>query len=441
MIGWSVCFLFVCCFSTLSAAERPNLLFVVTDDQRWDTIRALGNSQISTPTQDALVRRGTVFSNAYCMGSMSGAVCIPSRTMLMTGKSVWRIPPQKTKPYNDPTLGKSFRQAGYDTFFCGKRNNSFFAANEDFETVVYDESRGETNKLRDTASQFVADTTINWLNKHPAAETPFCIYLGPPVPHDPRVAPPEFMQMYDPAKILLPKSFLPQHSFDNGELQVRDELLAPHPRLPEEMKKQLAEYYATITCFDHHLGRIIDLIRERGQLDNTLVVYTSDHGLAVGGMHGLMGKQNLYEHNKPPLILAGPGIPAGKKSDALVYLYDLFPTVCEGAGIAMPQGIEGKSLWPTVQGKSDGVRETLFTAYKECQRAVRDNRWKLIRYHAAGEYHTQLYDLQSDPEELKNLADEPQFANERQRLEKLLTQSRKDFADPIDFDKDLAAKK
>ena len=121
--------------------DKPNILFIIADDQRWDTIGALGNPDVATPNLDALAKRGFVFRNAYCMGSMIGAVCTPSRTMLLTGRSLWRIPAWDSKTWTQPTLGSIFKDAGYDTLFVGKRGNSFVAAHEAFETVVYDELR------------------------------------------------------------------------------------------------------------------------------------------------------------------------------------------------------------------------------------------------------------------------------------------------------------
>jgi arylsulfatase A-like enzyme len=349
--------------------------------------------------------------------------------MILTGRSLFRIPPLNSKTYDGPTLGSVFRKAGYATLFVGKRGNSFLPAHEAFETVVYN---APGVKERADQSQFTADTAIDWLKKRKAAE-PFFLYLAPPVPHDPRVAPPEFMKLYDPAKITLPKNFMPNHPFDNGELKVRDEMLAPHPRTPEEMRKHLAEYYGTVTCFDHHIGRLMDHLRETKQLDNTIVVFSSDQGLAVGGRHGLMGKQNLYEHFKSPLVFAGPGIAKGK-SDALVYLFDIFPTLCDLSGIVAPDVCEGVSLRPVIRSEKPKVRDTLFAAYRDYQRMVRDERWKLIAYNAGGQKHTQLFDLANDPDELKNLADDPAHAATRKRMEKLLADERKKFADPIDFD-------
>ena len=190
---------------------------------------------------------------------------------------------------------------------------------------------------------------------------------------------------------------------------------------------------ATISHFDYEFGRVIAVLKERGWTENTVVILSSDQGLAVGGRHGLMGKQNLYEHFKSPLVLAGPGIPRGK-SAALVYLFDLFPTICELAGINPPAVVEGKSLLPIIDGREPKVRDWLFCAYRDCQRMVRDERWKLIQYRTAGDNHTQLFDLGRDPDELENLAPLKRYEGERVRLEKLMGRARQEFGDPVDFD-------
>ncbi len=253
------------------------------------------------------------------------------------------------------------------------------------------------------------------------------------MPHDPRLAPDEFLKLYDPEAVSLSKNFMPRHPFDNGELRVRDEMLAPFPRTPGEMRRHLADYYATVSHLDYEVGRVLKALDDRGFSDNTVIIYSSDQGLAVGGRHGLMGKQNLYEHVKPPLIFAGPGIPHGQ-TEALVYLFDLFPTICDLAGVKVPEECEGRSLLPVIRGEKDKVRDMLFGAYKDCQRMVRDGRWKLIKYNAGGVKNVQLFDLRDDPDELDNLADVPRFAPQRARLERLLAEARKQFDDPVDFD-------
>jgi len=417
--------------SGADAPPRPNILLIVADDQRWDTIRALGNPEIETPHLDSLVERGFVFRNAYCMGSMIPAVCAPSRTMLMTGRSLWHIPAPNAKAYDKPTLGSTFRDGEYETLFVGKRGNSFLAGNQAFETVVFDESREKGKGAREDSSRFHVDTALEWLKSRPGGK-PFLAYIAPPVPHDPRVAPAKFMALYDPARLSLSRNFLPEHPFDNGELKIRDELLAPHPRTEGEMKRHLADYYATITNFDFEVGRLLKWLDDSGQREKTLVVYTSDQGLAVGGRHGLMGKQNLYEHVKPPLIFAGPGIPKGE-SRALVYLFDLYPTLAACAGLQAPADVDGKNLLPVIRGERPRVRETLLGAYRDCQRMIRDEEWKLISYRAGRERHVQLFHVAEDPDELRDLSGDDRSRDQRRRLETLLDQARQEAGDPVDF--------
>jgi len=324
------------------------------------------------------------------MGSMAGAVCLPSRTMLATGLSLWHIPNGRAKetPPDVPILPELLKRAGYLTFHHGKAGNACTFANAAFDTNI--ESRSHGNPL-------------------------------------------DAKTHTDPAKLTLSKNFMPRHPFDNGDLWIRDEMLAPFPRPPEAMRRHLADYYAVCTYIDAQVGRLLEIIKDRGMTGNTIVIFSSDQGLAVGGRHGLMGKQNLYEHVKPPLIFAGPGIPHGQ-SDALVYLFDLFPTICELAGAETPGKVEGKSLLPIIRGEKDKVRDYLLGAYKATQRMVRDERWKLIKYHVGGEKHRQLFDLQADPDEVRNLAHDPAYAAQLARLEKLLERARAEFDDPVDFE-------
>src|SRR3954447_24607795 len=216
-----------------SAASKPslppNILFILSDDQRWDTIHALGNSEIQTPNLDRLVEQGFHFNNAYCMGSMSPAVCLPSRTMLLTGRSVWRLP-QVTglqAPADLVLLPRVLHDAGYVTYHCGKSNNACRYGNAAFDVNV------ETAKSGPDDMRQHADQIVRFLESHDRSK-PFFIYLAPPVPHDPRVAPATFVSMYDPNKLSLSRNFMPEHPFDNGELRIRDELLAAHPRTPKE---------------------------------------------------------------------------------------------------------------------------------------------------------------------------------------------------------------
>ena len=420
-----------------AANSKPNILHIHADDHRPDGLRALGNPLLVTPNLDSLVERGMTFTHCYTMGSMIGAVCTPSRTMMLTGRSWQRIPgapgaaPNATEPAT--FLPRVIQAAGYQTWHMGKKGNGFPAGLKEFETSIIDDAGRANDPKTDRAhcSQRLADRTIEFLKSRATSrETkPFYIYIAPPVPHDPRSAEPQFHKLYDPSKIPLSPAFLPQHPFDNGEMTVRDEALAPWPRTPENTKQQSADYYSCVTGLDYHVGRIFAELKASGQWDNTIIIFSGDNGLSLGE-HGLFGKQNLYEFGgmHVPLVIAGPGISKGK-SEAFVYLMDLFPTFAEFAGAKLPAGVEGKSIVPILTGNQTKVRDVLYTGYRNCQRAIRDDRWKLIRYPLVDK--TQLFDLKNDPHELNNLADKPEHAATITELTALLANEMASHADLI----------
>lgn len=251
---------------------------------------------------------------------------------------------------------------------------------------------------------------------------PSLLYLAHLAPHDPRQYPSKLVDRYNTDTVSLPENFMTKHPFDNGEMYVRDELLEGMPRRPEAVNQHLADYYAIIAHVDEQVGRILDELEKTGADKHTLIVFAGDNGLACG-QHGLMGKQNLYEHSiRVPLIMAGPGIPENQQSDALCYLSDIYPTLCELLNMEIPETVEGKSLCPVFDDPSAIIRDTLHFAYRGFQRAVKKNNMKLIEYVVEGKRKTQLFDLSSDPNELCNLADDPGYSG---LLETLRTELRK----------------
>ena len=181
-----------------------------------------------------------------------------------------------------------------------------------------------------------------------------------------------------------------------------------------------------ITHLDEQIGRILETLHHSRHAGNTIVIFCVDHGLAVGS-HGLLGKQNIYEHSmRVPLLFSGPGIPAGE-SHALTYLLDVYPTICGLTGIAAPRELRGSDLAPLWKGESNAVREAIFLPYRDTQRAVRDERWKLHCYPQIN--HRLLFDLQRDPFEMHNLADVPAHADTLARMLALLQQCQRDFGD------------
>jgi arylsulfatase A-like enzyme len=224
---------------------------------------------------------------------------------------------------------------------------------------------------------------------------------------------------------------MPQHPFDNGEMRVRDEMLAPFPRTKSVIKEHLRDYYALITHNDDRLGSIIDALKAKGIYENTIIIYSGDNGLAVG-QHGLFGKQNLYEHSTNiPLIITGPGIPVNARAEAFVYLTDMYPTLCQMLDIPIPQSVDGSSFYHVFNDPGADHHQFITTTYKANQRAIRDNRFKLIRYRVNDQEHMQLFDLIEDPYETTNLVVESFYSGELDRLNKSMFEQLKQFNDTI----------
>lgn len=441
--------------------KRPNILITIADDQRHD---ALGPA-VLTPELDRFAASGTRFTRAHVMGSMVPAVCVASRAMLMTGRSIFDIPASLT--YGDylgkdegaylppaegaPLLGELFSAAGYETHAVGKWHNgresfarSFRGGSRiflggmgdqyripifDFDpTGAYPKEkeyvipRFSTDLFAESASEFLATRK---------KDKPFFLYTAFTSPHDPRTPPKEWLDLYSPEKIPLPENFLSEHPFDNGELAIRDERLAPFPRTPEIIRRHIADYYAMVSHLDHSIGKIHRALRESGEWENTIVIHTADHGLAVG-QHGLMGKQNMYDHSmRVPLIFGGAFSTPGKKSEALCYLHDLFPTLCEAAGIEIPKNIHGKSLFPLIQAKKDSHREQVFSAYRGIQRMVSDGRRKLISYTVGTSHRIQFFDLEKDPFETRDLSGDTSRSEEIRSFREKLKTAQKEVGDPL----------
>lgn len=456
---------------TIRAAK--NVLVIFSDDQRTDTISAWGNPEIDTPNLDRLSREGISFRQAHCFGSIHGAVCQPSRAMLHSGRSLYRI---KMDMSDAPLLGERLGQAGYQTFGTGKWHNGqesfarsfqmgrsiMFGGMSDHTRVpVVDRMPADSRSSqpqptgspidnpakfstkRDAAAfsstEFV-NAAIEFLRHDRDASRPFFCYLALTAPHDPRQPPEDLREKYYQRLPSLPPNFLPQHPWDNGDLVLRDEVLAAWPRQPETIRQQLAEYYGLIEHMDQEIGRLLQVLDELQLRDQTLIVFAADHGLAMGS-HGLLGKQNLYQHSMgTPVIISGPGLPAGESRTQLIYLFDLMPTICQWCEIPLPQDVEGVSVLPLIHSAEAEGRPYLFTAYRQSIRAIRDQRWKLIVYPEVGQ--RQLFDLQADPQECVNLLQQPEYQNipEHQsiveRLEAALIQAQTTYADraPLQVD-------
>ena len=448
-----------------SQDQRPNVLVLFADDMTYEALGSLELIDIETPNLDRLAARGTTFTRAYNMGSWSGAVCIASRTMLMTGRYVWSANAIHASTDEERKAGRLWPQllaaSGYDTYMTGKWHVNTDAA-KCFDTVrhirpgmprtvphAYNRPiEGEPDEWSSSDqalggfweggkhwSEVAADDAIEFLEQATADEDPFLMYVAFNAPHDPRQAPEEFLARYPLERMTLPENFLPEYPYAKPMgcgPDLRDESLAPFPRTPYAIKVHRREYYALITHLDQQIGRILDRLEATGLDEQTIVIFTADHGLAVG-RHGLLGKQNLYEHSvRVPFIMAGPGIAADRRIDAAIYLQDIVPTTLETAGVPKPEQVDFHSLWPLLREETQAsAYPDVYGAYLQLQRSITSDGWKLIVYPKAKALR--LYHLAEDPKELHDRASEPEQAERKAKLFEQLIALQRDLNDSLDL--------
>lgn len=440
------------CARGADGAAKPNVLFLFADDQRADTIAALGNPIIKTPSLDRLVKKGVSFNRAYMQGGLGGATCVPSRAMLLSGQPLFRVDENLMR---DETWPAAFGKAGYRTFVSGKWHNGAQSISKSFQDAKSVFVGGMTNPMKAKLSnvsegvlekptvsskhacEVFADEAIEFIKAQ--KDAPFFCYVPFDAPHDPHIVPDDFKVSYAPQSIPVPPNFLPQHPWDNGEMSIRDEMLLPWPRTELAIKELIAEYYRYVSYLDSQIGRILDALESSPHAKNTIIVFSADSGVARGS-HGLVGKQNVYEHSmRVPLIIAGDGIPQNQRTDAMCYLFDVLPTVGKLCGVQPPSKSEGLEFTSALKNPSQAARNSLMLAYKNVQRAVSDGKWKVIRYPQVNK--TQLFDLKADPQELNNLAGKPEHVQRISELLALLSREQATHGDssPLTVDNPLPA--
>ena len=462
------------------ADERPNFLFILVDDQSpFDFSFYDSSSPLHTPNIDRLAAEGMVLDQAYHMGAFLGAVCTPSRHMIMSGRTVWHLPIGPTAKEHGPanleqnTLGAVFRRAGYATMRTCKIGNSYPGANRQFEVVRDASKRGGDEE---SGSAWHGKQVLEYLGEREEKEDerPFLIYFGFSHPHDERNGTPELLERYgavnhtdrdtlppaDPNQPSVPVNYLPAHPFPEGHPKLRDEVAVPgvwNNRDEQTIRNEIGRQYACVENIDRQIGKVLAKLEAMGELENTYVIYAADHGMAIG-RHGLQGKQNLYEHTwRVPYLVRGPGIVAGSRADGNIYLLDTLATLCDFAGIEAPDTNEGISFRPILEGRAFVVREVMFGVYcggtKPGVRSVRKGDWKLIQYDVmdGAVREQQLFNLAQNPNEFLinhhvesviaatgftpdrdqvNLADDPRFSTQLKEMEALLLSEMRRLHDP-----------
>ena len=447
-------------------AIRPNILWICTEHQRFDTIHALGNEHIRTPNLDRLVAEGVAFTHAFCQNT----VCTPSRSSFLTGRY-----PVTTRcrqngqniPEDEILITRELRDLGYDCGLAGKLHVS--AAYFGWERRIddgyrmFEWSHGSTAAhggdwirwLADNGKQFddiyhpspvpfarevsdrryhqttwCVDRALDFMQEQ--REGPWLLSVNPFSVHDPFDYLPEFYDQYDP-------DTLPDPLWREGELDNKPpfQMAAYRKRggpkgyagtTPRQRREMRAAYYATIEHIDAELGRLLDWLDQTGQRENTLIIFNSDHG-DMGGDHGLFQKgPYLYDPAvRVPLIFSWPGtLPGGRVYDGLVEQVDIVPTIHELLQIAIPERVQGRSLVPLFTGQrlKFDFRDGVYAEYYNSNPAMtspqrrrayvtmwRTTEHKIVVYH--GETFGELYNLRNDPDEFENRWDDPDYADIR----------------------------
>lgn len=467
--------------SLAAQPKRPNILFIVVDDQSPMDFKIYNpKSQLDTPNIDRLAAQGITLTGAHHMGAFVSAVCTPSRHMIKCGRTLWHLPISPEAAKHSPpaleqnTIAAVFNQAGYDTMRTGKPGNSYEAAKKQF--TVNRESKGRSGTDPE-GSAWHAQQVLDYLDERVAAQDrdPFLIYFGFSHPHDPRNGLPDLLAKYGatnhtdennppPANAKqppLPPNYLPTHPFATTlQPDLRDETKVSGVwtrRDERTIRNEIGRYFACSEEIDRQIGRVLARLEATGELENTWVFYTSDHGIAVG-RHGLQGKQNLYEHTwRVPFIVKGPGVKPGSRAEGNIYLLDVLATLCDIAGFAPPTTNEGLSFKPVLDGRRGAMRDVLYGVHsggsKPGMRCVKQGAWKLIEYDGndGAVHETQLFNLAENPHELVrehhdpavvaltghqpasqqvNLASDPRYADQLANMRSLLLAEMRRLHDP-----------
>lgn len=416
--------------SRAGSGKPPNILFLLTDDHRWDALGSAGNPILQTPHLDRLAAEGVSFNRNF----VTTAICCTSRASIFSGMYASRngIHDFRT-PFDSETWSQCYpsllREAGYRMGFVGKWGVGGPMPESDFDYWTgfdgqgnyMEEVDGEVRHL--TAKQ--GDQSMEFLNGC-TADRPFCLSVSFKAPHcqdgAERQFPPEpdLESLYSDAVIPPPKTATEEH-FNRLPAFLRESEARRRWGLrfaSEEMRQDtVKDYYRLITGVDRQVGRMLDLLSEKGWLDNTVIVFTGDNGFYLGE-HGLAGKWFMHEESiRTPLLIFDPTLPEsmrGRRVDPMSLNIDLSPTLLDYAGIAVPDRVQGESLRSIVRGESpsdwrtEWYYEHLFEhdAIPRTQ-GVRTERWKYCRFIDANPVYEELYDLESDPLEETNLAAAP----------------------------------
>ncbi len=425
----------------VSGAQPRNVIFVLVDDLRFDALGSMGHPWLETPNLDALARSGVQLKNAF----VTTALCSPSRASILTGQYAHRhrvVDNNNPVPPGTTFFPQYLQKAGYETAFIGKwhMGGESDAPQPGFDRWVSFRGQGtylpSKNGLnvdgtavpqRGYITDELTDYAMDWL-KERRKDRPFFLYLSHKAVHADFVPAERHKGRYAGKPFVPPKTMADTPENNAGKpMWVRNQRNSWHGvDFPYHDDLNIAEYYRryaeTLLAVDDSVGRIVQLLRDRGLLDSTIVMFMGDNGFAFGE-HGLIDKRTAYEESmRVPLLMAGGGLPAGRSVDEVVANIDIAPTVLEAAGLT-PPAMDGRSLLPLARGERIAWRDTLLYEYywernfpqTPTLHALRGAQYKYIRYYGIWDTD-ELYDLRADPLETRNLVRDPAHRDIAARL-------------------------
>ncbi len=443
---------------TVTAAEKPNVLYILCDDLRPEAIGCLGSKHVKTPHIDALAKRGVTFTNTFCTTSL----CSPSRASILTGLYAHRhgVRDNFTElPKHLPQWPAALQSDGYKTAYIGKwhmgENNDdprpgfdWFVSHKG-QGKYFDTEWNVNGQKRETPvgyyTHVVTDYALNWLKERKTDE-PWALCLGHKAPHSFYFPEPKYEHAFDDVKVSYPVSstllddkpdwirqrLTTWHGIYGPLFEWRKKFPDARPEAVADFERMVHAYWGTVLSVDDSFGRLTEFLKATGQLDNTLIIFMGDNGL-LEGEHGMVDKRTMHEPSiRIPMIAAGPGLPAGKTLEAQVLTLDVAPSILDLCGAVPLANIQGRSFKTVCNGVDAEWRDAWFYEYNyEKQfpytpniRGVRTDDWKFMHYpHGDGSpdrHMAEMYDLKNDPLEITNLAEHKDYAAKRKELESRL---------------------
>lgn len=409
-----------------SLQGQVNVVFIESDDQSNQAIGAYGNKAMLTPNMDKLAEEGTSFMAAYNMGCWSPAVCIPSRTMLFYGQTLWES--QKINKQNAPkAFPEILKEHGYATYMTGKWHAWGKNPKEIFEKTGSIQP-GQLKTYNSTGGH-ITDITgkeaVEYINDY-NEEKPFFVYVAFNAPHVPRQTTQNYYDLYPADQVVLPPSVV-----DNAPLNKNVKYQYTNdPLKAKTMRSRVQQNSAMVSHMDDRIGDIIKALKDKGVYDNTIIVFMSDHGISFGE-NGVAGKVCLYEPSvTAPLIIKAPMLKANSKINDRVYLQDINPTLLELLGIQIPSNIDFQSLMPLIN-ETEKARNSIYLAMFDDQRGIISNNEKLILYPKTGVI--EHYNLEKDPWETKNLINPNKVTSTEKKLLNDLIEWQVKVGDTVDL--------